>query len=428
MARADGPVPQIEAQVLLPIARQAIVTRGLDSKGLDTGETSESPADRYLLDAWQMVPIQASADRVNTWRLSGTLHGPDGPRAFSVILKRLRGIPEQHPEVQAYRSGMLDRLREQSFGLIAARCFGVSGPAVSSEPSVSMEATMWLWLEDMAEPPGTHWSLGRYGLAAYHLGRFNGAYPVGLARSFFDDPGRALEVPTHPWLGNGFLADWLGFVEQEGLGDAILGTRPEDERAWEHPLVRRVYPAPLRARLIRLWRERLTLLAALNRLPRTLAHGDAHRRNLLTRVGAAGELTVGVDWDAMGLAPLGEDPGHLVSSSQIMGADPRRARELDRIIFERYLQGLRDAGWRLDQRTRDLIRFGYALHTSLNMGVFVGGALPAALSQPWLRQWIESLFHRPLETAAPLLALLTDFTLDLADEAREQGAALGVLL
>lgn len=392
--------PQPEPTTLLPVARQAA--------GCVAGSLGE----------WQVQPLQGSATHPRAWRVSGTLCDGPRPLPFSVILKSRSGTPERDEEVMAYRSGLLDRLRDQPFGLLAPRCFGVSRPAAGGS---------WLWLEDVAEPPGTRWSVERYGLAAYHLGRFNGAYPVGRARDFLDDPARAQAVPRFPWLGRGFLADWLGFVEEQRLGDAILGARPEDRRAWEHPTVRRVFAPPLRERLTRVWNERAALLAALDRLPRTLAHGDAHRRNLLTRLSPTGELTVAVDWDSTGLAPLGEDPGHLVSSSQLMEADPGQARELDAAVFGRYLDGLRASGWRIDPPTHDLIRFGYALHTPLNMGVFAGGGLLAALSQAWLRRWLEELFGRPLEDAAAPLAALTGFTLDLADEARAIGRARGLL-
>jgi hypothetical protein len=399
MART-GPAPKPDGATLLPVAREA------------AGRTGGTLGD------WEVQPLGGSATHPRVWRVSGTLLDERHPLPFSVVLKHRSGAPERDPEVQAYRSGLLDRLRDRPFGLIAPRCFGISQPA---------ERTIWLWLEDVAEPPGTRWSIERYGLAAYHLGRFNGAYPAGEARGLLRVLGQAQETPTAAWLGRGFLADWLGFVEEQRLGDAILGTRPEDRRAWEHPLVRRAYPPAVREGLTRIWTERHALLAALDRLPRTLAHGDAHRRNLLTRATPAGELTVGVDWDATGLAPLGEDPGHLVSSSQIMEADPRQARELDEIIFRRYLEGLRASGWRIDEHTRELIRFGYALHGPLNMGLFVGGALPAALSQPWLRHWLEELYGLPLEEAAQPLAALTHFTLELADEARAIGRTLGLL-
>jgi hypothetical protein len=110
-----------------------------------------------------------------------------------------------------------------------------------------------------------------------------------------------------------------------------------------------------------------------------------------------------------------------------MGADPAHAAALDAAVFGRYLVGLRDAGWRLDAPARDLIRFGYALHSPLNMGLFAGGSLIAAPSRPRLRRWLEDLFGDPLEEAIVPLATLTRFTLDLADEGRALGRALGLL-
>jgi hypothetical protein len=61
------------------------------------------------------------------------------------------------------------------------------------------------------------------------------------------------------------------------------------------------------------------------------------------------------------------------------------------------------------------------------MGLFAGGSAIAARSRPHLRRWLEDLFGVPLERALVPLATLTRFTLDLADEARARGRALGLL-
>jgi hypothetical protein len=398
--RVSGSPPVPDAATLLPVARLAAGSAG------------------GALGEWALRPLQGSADVSRAWRVRGALRDGARGRPFSVVLKVRREAPEVDPEVQAYRSGLLDRLPHLPFGLRAPRCYAVTRPAGGGS---------WLWLEDLPEPPGTSWSVERYGLAAYQLGRFNGAFPAADARRFVAHPERTEPLPAYPWLGRGFLPSWLGFVEAEGLGDAILGAGAAFRAAWESSALRRVMEPSDRERLTRLWHERWALMAALDRLPRTLAHGDAHRRNLLAGATAGGEVTVAIDWDSAGLAPLGEDPGHLVSSSQIMGADPAQAGALDAAVFGRYLVGLRDAGWRLDAPARDLIRFGYALHSPLNMGLFAGGSLIAAPSRPRLRRWLEDLFGNPLEEAIVPLATLTRFTLDLADEGRASGRALGLL-
>jgi hypothetical protein len=129
----------------------------------------------------------------------------------------------------------------------------------------------------------------------------------------------------------------------------------------------------------------------------------------------------------IGYAPLGEDPGHLTTSSLLLEVDPARAGELDRMVFERYLDGLRDAGWRLSRRMRASVRFGYAGHGLLNMGLFIGGGAAAGMTRPWIRQWYEGVFGRPMEELIEPMAQITRFALDLGDEANELGRRLKLL-
>ena len=55
------------------------------------------------------------------------------------------------------------------------------------------DGNFWLWLEAVSDAYGRRWPLAQLGLAARHLGAFNGAYLVSRA------------LPTEPWL-NGWLA------------------------------------------------------------------------------------------------------------------------------------------------------------------------------------------------------------------------------
>src|SRR5262245_18431261 len=73
------------------------------------------------------------------------------------------GARERH----AYRSGLLGDLPG---GLVAPRCLGAV-----AQP----DGALWTWLEGIRESDGPHWRLARYGLAARHLGQFNGAYLTG---------------------------------------------------------------------------------------------------------------------------------------------------------------------------------------------------------------------------------------------------------
>jgi hypothetical protein len=73
------------------------------------------------------------------------------------------------------------------------------------------------------------------------------------------------------------------------------------------------------------------------------------------------------------------------------------------------------------------MRFGYAAHAPLNMGLFVGAGVPAAFTRDWIRRWYERVLGRPLEELCEPLAALVVFTLDLADEARALGRDQGLL-
>jgi hypothetical protein len=158
-------------------------------------------------------------------------------------------------EALAYQSGLLDDL---SGGVTAPRCLIVTrGPG----------DTLWLWLEEAREQYGPRWPLDQYARAARCLGRFNGAYLAGRP------------MPAHPWLcGPASLRGMLdGFA---GLLDAI-----RDPQAWQHPLIQRAISASAAPRLLRLWNERAPLLDALERLPQTLCHKDAWRRNMFAPFG-----------------------------------------------------------------------------------------------------------------------------------------------
>jgi hypothetical protein len=88
-------------------------------------------------------------------------------------------------EALVYQSQLLDTLPS---GLIAPRCYGVVEQA---------DEEVWLWLEDIHEKIGRVWLVARYGVAAHHLGQFNGAYLAGR------------DLPVQPWLTQSVWPDWL---------------------------------------------------------------------------------------------------------------------------------------------------------------------------------------------------------------------------
>ena len=215
-------------------------------------------------------------------------------------------------------------------------------------------------MEDLGDTGRLAWPVSRFALAARHLGRFGGLY---LAQR---------PVPDHPWMLRALLREradrnapfWDGMDQIRGhpLLPARLARR-----------ARRPRPSPLRGRH--------ALLDVLDRLPQTLQHGDADRRNLLDR-GSRGEPsgraeaggdaeTVAIDWAFTGIGPVGQELAPLVVSSALWFAEVSLADlpALDRACFAAYVDGLRDAGWQGDAA---LARLGYTATCALRYGPLLG--------------------------------------------------------
>lgn len=129
-----------------------------------------------------------------------------------------------------------------------------------------------------------------------------------------------------------------------------------------------MYPPDLVEAYLRLWVERERFLRAIERLPQTFCHLDVFRRNMFARRGADGQnQTVLIDWSFAGIAAIGEELACLiVASVELFEVEVARAVELDRIVFDGYLAGLRDAGWQGDPRQ---VRFGFVASAVLRYGV-----------------------------------------------------------
>jgi hypothetical protein len=242
-------------------------------------------------------------------------------------------------EVLTYQSGVLADLPA---GLAAPCCFGIGEGA----------GLVWLWLEDLADAVGPRWPIARFALAARHLGRLNGAY---LA---------ARPLPDYLWLQRTLLrwrvrrneAFWAAF---EALRDTPWG--------------RRCWPDDLAGRGLRLWQRREALLDLLDRLPQTLVHGDADRRNLFARQGPAGDETVAIDWAFTGIAAVGEELVNLVVASALWFQTPAETLpELADQCLDGYLAGLADAGWRGDPQWA---RAGFIVAAALRYGPLVAGPI-----------------------------------------------------
>jgi hypothetical protein len=289
---------------------------------------------------WRYQPVEGGFGHAyGVYRFQGQAQTGNETHEWSLILKATGpSAGSQEPtawdywkrEALVYQSGLLDDLPGD---LVAPRCVGaIEHPGQE----------FWLWLEDVVESEDV-WPLERYGLAARHLGQFNGAYLVGKP------------VPSVPWLSSSQFRQRLTMAE---LGIAEL------PRLSQNPLFERLLPGDSLERSLNLWAERQRLLARRDKLPLTLCHHDAFRRNLIARDGPDGRpQTVAIDWSEMGPGRLGEEIASLLRGLRFVAIDVDRIPELDALIFAGYVDGLRDAGWQGDSR---LARFGYAATAALS--------------------------------------------------------------
>jgi hypothetical protein len=327
-------------------------------------------------------------------RLAGHARVEDRLLPWSVVVKSISapapGAPAAdlgHPdywkrEALTFASGLLDTLPD---GFGAPRYFLVE----------ESDRALNLWLEEVLDTSSPIWPLSCYGVAARHLGLFNGVYLDGRP------------LPQYAWLNR-----------------RLLRTRAERNAPFwsnlaavrESALFRRGWPDDLGDRALGLFEERHALLDLLERLPQTIRHADAGRRNLFARDAGSTSETVAIDWAYTGIGPIGEDVAPLVVSSVLWfeGVGPADLRDLDALAFDAYVEGLHDAGWRGDPR---LARIGCSATMALRFGPLLGivGLVTADARQ---RPVFEQAFGDTLENVLDRYAEVQHFVFDKADEAR----------
>jgi hypothetical protein len=322
----------IDASTLRPIVRQALQRDDLE------------------VSDWQVRAVGGGMGNpvsLGIYRIEGNAAAGADCAPWSVILKLLQspanagwvnmgeGDDQTHwnywkRELLVFRSGFLDALPP---GLAAPRCYA------TGEFPGDVAA---LWLEDLGPLVGAPAALDQYALTARHLGRFNGAYASPASH------------PTVPWLGRARHRQWLSTAEIRRL-------------PWDHPLVAARYPGGRSNAFRRIVADSDRLLTRLDHLGLSLSHGDTYPTNLLLRsLSGGGYETVALDWALMGVEPLGTDLGQLTFGAQNALPETPRDHVADS-LFESYLDGLRDAGCRIDPQ---LARFGFLASAALRVGLF----------------------------------------------------------
>jgi hypothetical protein len=260
------------------------------------------------------------------------------------------------------------------------------------------DESCWLWLEEVEDSYGPSWPLAQYAQAARALGRFNGAYLGGRA------------LPAYPWLGPpGAL---------RGLLQAFAFVRDvvANPTTWQHPLLRAAFPVPVAGRLLRLWDDREPLLAALDRLPQTLCHKDAFRRNMFAPRNALGQQQlVLIDWAYVGRGEIGLDIADLFGASySTFGVEPTDLETFDATIFDSYVAGLREAGWQGDPQ---IARFGFVASAALKYACLLFWL--GDLADEQRRAAREAGSGQPIDAFVQHQAGLVAYLLNRADEAHD---------
>jgi len=248
------------------------------------------------------------------------------------------------------------------------------------------------WLDDL---PGGLAAPRSFGVVARHTGQLNGAYLVERS------------LPSWPWLSSGWLRGYIALS-----APAI----PLIRNSLDHPLVRRWLPGDASDRLFRLWEARDLYLDALDRLPQTLCHLDLFRRNLFARKTADGDYqTVVIDWAFAGRGAIGEELVPLVVAGVAFNeVDFAQAQALEDVVFEGYLEGLRDAGWRGNPRQ---VRLGYTAASLRFRFAELNRAMESILDASQ-HPFMEQVFGRSMEEIQDHWAQVGSLCDSLTDEAR----------
>ena len=151
---------------------------------------------------------------------------------------------------------------------------------------------------------------------------------------------------------------------------------------------------------------------------------DLFRRNLFARKTAGGGeyQTVALDWSYAGCGAIGAELVPLVLASvAFFEVDLTQAQALEDIVFQGYLEGLRDAGWRGDPRQA---RLGYTAASLRYRFADLWKVLPVLLDESQ-HALAQQVLGRSQEEVCDHWARVGSLVDRLTDEARELMDILG---
>jgi hypothetical protein len=337
--------PAIEAlstSHLLPPLRQLFGTEAVDDVEWHVAEINRGAVNPVTMGLYHVY---------------GRVRVGDQTRDFSLILKTIQspaniGLPhlgggddQTHwnhwqREPSFYQSDLVGQLPE---GIATPRCYGIQqwdGRII------------WLWLEAVEYGRADLRQLDDLGFVAHQLGRLNGK---------FTHPAH---LPQTDWLTTDTNLQWL----EEIKGPANLLFTSDGRPKWEHPVLQSLFPPTDHNPYHQFWQaiDRFTVI--LQDLPRTWCHGDGNPANFKIRqTGSGSKEMVAMDWAMTGIGVLGQDVAQLIYDSYRFFA----AEQWDALIqtlLDRYLDGLREMGWRGEERQ---VWLGYAITVLVRYGIFL---------------------------------------------------------
>jgi hypothetical protein len=378
LALGDTPLDDGIASILDGISRDDIGRVASGTLGRDVNVVGQ-------LTYAEITTPHAEARTVGIVKVAGQSSG--GPWSSVVKLldmavaaeHRFVGVTQPETEELLYEGRYL---ADRNGGFRPARCYLISRPL----PSLKL-----LWLEDLTSAASPPFSLDQLREMAGHFGAWNGAI--------------ALEPPEFgfPLLRNAFAHRFRSWSFEMKLGQLM-------EHA-DHPLVRDLYrDHPLNVLAdFAVAMERL--LAWGEGHPGTLAFGDCSVGNLFHRPGE----TIGIDWASLTLDPMGVDAGCSIGSSITWGRDFVSVAQRERELFDCYLTGLADAGWR---GNLDDVRRGYFCLFGFYVGATLTNPLNVMGADKFLaRSFLEKRYGMPMEelpaAAAPIVDLVPAWTREI---------------
>jgi hypothetical protein len=288
---------------------------GVDPAGV---ESHELPHNQWLSAA--VWAIRSGSDRQGVLKVTRADRSR-GTTAWEAHWSADDHDPERwtywRREALAYRDGLPDEYTGS----------GIAAPVCIAADVDDREALLLLeWVDGDA---GESWPVGSYARAANALGRAQAPFLTGRP------------LPAVPYLTKGFLRD---YSSEKPVDWNLL----DDDSVWQHPVVRATFPAGLREAAKFVHANRARLYAINESLPQTLCHLDFWPKNLFGR--STGRITL-IDWGFVGRGAVGEDVGNVVPDSAFdFFLDADDLPQLERVVFDGYVRGLRHGGWREDPR------------------------------------------------------------------------------